>query len=111
MALVQGIPFLSSIPILGGLFRYTSETVTKKELVIIITPHVVVSNTEGENLTSEFVGKLREVKQYLEEKDIEYFTGISQIWIKTLPGTFGIFFPEDVHAPMGSVEVKSPSRV
>jgi biofilm protein TabA len=41
---------------------------------------------------------------YIEEKDIEYFPGISDIWVKTPPGTFGIFFPEDVHAPMGSTE-------
>ncbi|RJQ56914.1 MAG: type II secretion system protein GspD [Nitrospiraceae bacterium] len=68
----QGIPFLSSIPVLGGLFRYQTDTITKKELVIIITPHVLVSKTEGEIITDEFVGKLKEVKTYLDEKDIEY---------------------------------------
>ena len=41
---------------------------------------------------------------YIEEKDIEYFPGMSEVWVKTLPGTFGIFFPEDVLAPMGSEE-------
>ncbi len=41
---------------------------------------------------------------YNEEKDIEFFPGISEVWVKTQPGTFGIFFPEDVHAPMGSGE-------
>jgi len=41
---------------------------------------------------------------YSQEKDIEFYPGMSQVWIKTLPGTFGIFFPEDVHAPMGGTE-------
>ncbi len=66
----QGIPFLSSLPILGGLFRYETDTVTKKELVIIITPHVVVNRMEGEKLTDEFINRLKEVKKYLGEKEI-----------------------------------------
>ncbi len=66
----QGIPFLSAIPILGGLFRYEIDTTTKKELVIIITPHVVVNKTEGEKLTGEFLDRLNEVKKYLGEKEI-----------------------------------------
>jgi general secretion pathway protein D len=68
----QGIPLLSSIPIFGGLFRYTTDTTTKKELVIIITPHVVVNNIEGEALTNEFMGKLIEVKKFLDEKEVTY---------------------------------------
>lgn len=66
----QGIPFLSSLPILGGLFRYETDTTTKKELVIIITPHVVVNKMEGEKLTDEFINRLKEVKKYLGEKEI-----------------------------------------
>ncbi len=65
-----GIPFLSSLPILGALFRYETDTITKKELVIIITPHVVVNQTEGEKLTGEFLDRLEEVKKYLGEKEI-----------------------------------------
>ncbi|MBI5739476.1 MAG: type II secretion system secretin GspD [Nitrospirae bacterium] len=68
----NGIPFLSSIPIIGGLFRYQVDLITKKELVIIITPHVVVTKIEGDDVTSEFIGKLKEAKKYLEEKDIRY---------------------------------------
>ena len=39
---------------------------------------------------------------YDEEKDLEFYTGKADTWVKTPPGTFGIFFPEDVHAPLGS---------
>jgi general secretion pathway protein D len=66
----SGIPLLSSLPILGGLFRYENDTMTKKELVIIITPHVVVNQTEGEKLTGEFIDKFKELKKFLGEKEI-----------------------------------------
>ncbi|RJQ50344.1 MAG: type II secretion system protein GspD [Nitrospiraceae bacterium] len=68
----QGVPLLSSIPIFGNLFRYNIDKTTKKELVIIITPYVVVNKTEGEKLSGDFMDKLREVKKYLNEKDVEY---------------------------------------
>ncbi|MBI4683147.1 MAG: type II secretion system secretin GspD [Nitrospirae bacterium] len=68
----SGIPLLSSIPILGHLFRYQTDSVTKKELVIIITPSVVTNKAEGETFTNEFLGKLKEVKKYLTEKEMIY---------------------------------------
>ncbi|MBI5097652.1 MAG: type II secretion system secretin GspD [Nitrospirae bacterium] len=67
----SGIPFLSSLPILGALFRYETDTITKKELVIIITPHVVVNQSEGEKLTGDFLDKFKELNKYLGEKEIE----------------------------------------
>jgi type IV pilus secretin PilQ/predicted competence protein len=36
----QGLPFLSRIPLLGYLFRHTIDNLTKKELVVLITPHI-----------------------------------------------------------------------
>ncbi len=68
----QGIPLLSSIPIFGNLFRYTINTSTKKELVVVITPYVMTDKTEGEVVTGEFMEKLKEVKKFLEEKEVTY---------------------------------------
>lgn len=68
----SGIPLLSSIPILGHLFRYQTDSTTKKELVIIITPQVISNRSEGEAFTNEFLNKLKNVKNYLNEKDIKY---------------------------------------
>jgi general secretion pathway protein D len=65
----QGVPVLSAIPILGNLFRYTKDSTTKKELVIIITPHVISNKTEGEKLTIEFMNKLRNVKGFLQNQE------------------------------------------
>lgn len=55
----RGIPFLSSIPLLGALFSYTEEEYVKSELVIFIRPVVM----EHASLD----GDLAEYKQYLLE--------------------------------------------
>jgi YhcH/YjgK/YiaL family protein len=37
-----------------------------------------------------------------EEKDTQFFLDIPDSWITTPVGCFGIFFPEDAHAPQGA---------
>ncbi len=65
----QGVPLLSSIPILGNLFRYSVDSVTKKELIIFITPHVVVNETEADKLTKNYLRKLKELKMYFDQDE------------------------------------------
>jgi type IV pilus assembly protein PilQ len=38
---VQGVPYMSRIPVLGWLFKNKSETVAKQELLIFLTPSIV----------------------------------------------------------------------
>lgn len=38
---VQKLPLLGDLPIIGGVFRNTSTTNTKSELVIMVTPHII----------------------------------------------------------------------
>jgi general secretion pathway protein D len=66
-----GIPILSDIPILGHLFRYNDDKVDRTELIIIITPHVITSTSEGDALTKEFMMKLKDIKSFLDEKEIQ----------------------------------------
>jgi type IV pilus assembly protein PilQ len=40
---VQGIPYMSRIPVLGWLFKNKSESVSKQELLIFLTPTIVKS--------------------------------------------------------------------
>ncbi|HEX6559059.1 MAG TPA: AMIN domain-containing protein [Longimicrobiales bacterium] len=40
-----GIPFLMDIPVLGALFRQTSERENKRDLLIMVTPHIVREGT------------------------------------------------------------------
>ena len=37
----EGVPLLSSIPLLGRLFRYDSVEVTKKNLLVFIRPTII----------------------------------------------------------------------
>ena len=55
----RGVPFLSSIPLIGALFSYTEEEFIKSELVIFIRP-VVIENASLD-------GDLAEYKKYLLE--------------------------------------------
>jgi type II secretory pathway component GspD/PulD (secretin) len=43
----QKIPLLGDIPILGALFRQFRENASKTELLIVLTPHVVRSPSQG----------------------------------------------------------------
>ena len=65
----QSIPFLGSVPFIGSLFRYTVEKMVKKELVIIINPHVVASQVEADFLTKQYMKKLKELKGFLKENE------------------------------------------
>ncbi|MFP4130856.1 MAG: pilus (MSHA type) biogenesis protein MshL [Thiohalospira sp.] len=44
------VPLLGSLPLIGGLFRHQETTTTKSELVILIQPHVVGSETWRDTL-------------------------------------------------------------
>ena len=40
----SGIPVLMDIPLLGGLFKHTSDTKSSRELVVFVTPSIVDDN-------------------------------------------------------------------
>jgi general secretion pathway protein D len=48
-----GIPLLGDIPILGNLFSQTDDQLTRTELLILITPHVVRNGREAEDIASD----------------------------------------------------------
>ncbi len=60
-----GIPFLSSIPVLGYLFRRTADRDEKTELLILVTPHIVARTEEGKALTERFRQRAKEVNDQL----------------------------------------------
>jgi general secretion pathway protein D len=53
------VPLLGDIPILGNLFSHTTKTKNRRELMIFLTPHVVYSQTDLEELTRIETAKLR----------------------------------------------------
>jgi general secretion pathway protein D len=63
----QGIPVLSKIPFLGYLFKSISESVTKRELVLLITPRVVGSPEEARVMSRDFEDQVQRLKQQLRD--------------------------------------------
>jgi general secretion pathway protein D len=53
-----GIPILSSIPVMGALFGYHKNTVNRSELMLLLTPHVITSSNEADDITQGFREKL-----------------------------------------------------
>ena len=51
-------PFLGSIPLLGWLFRGTEKVKERKELVVIIKPHVISTPMEGGRISQELLDAL-----------------------------------------------------
>jgi general secretion pathway protein D len=54
-----GVPGLSRIPIIGGLFGQQNNGKTRDELVVLITPTVVRNPLEARNLTDEYGRRFR----------------------------------------------------
>ena len=66
----SGIPILKDIPILGYVFGSKGTKKEKKELIFILTPHVIKTRAEADRITREFATKVHSLKQMLEERDI-----------------------------------------
>ncbi len=49
-SLTKKVPWLGDLPLLGRLFRYDGYTNVRKELLIILTPHVILGKSEAEYL-------------------------------------------------------------
>ncbi|MGH6877473.1 MAG: type II secretion system secretin GspD [Rhizomicrobium sp.] len=64
----SGIPLLQDIPYLGHLFSNTSNSVSRDELMVLITPHVVDDLKKARAVTDELRRKLPEVQPLFEQK-------------------------------------------
>jgi general secretion pathway protein D len=57
----SGVPFLQDIPVLGALFRNTSNDTGRTELLVLITPRVVRNQGEARRVTDELRRRMRSV--------------------------------------------------
>lgn len=55
----SGVPFLQRIPGLGALFRSTTDSLSRSETLVLITPTVVESTNKLEQVSKEFSRKFR----------------------------------------------------
>jgi cell division protein FtsN len=60
-----------NIPVLGQLFRTTTDTTDRTELIFLITPHVIRNRSEGTAVTEEFKSKLSLLRNELERMRLE----------------------------------------
>ncbi len=60
----MGVPFLKDIPILGYLFKSRSNRMLKRELLLILTPHVVATPEEVRAVTEEQTEKMQMFKEF-----------------------------------------------
>jgi general secretion pathway protein D len=67
-----GIPLLSEIPLLGSLFGSTTRNVSRTELIITITPHVIQTVEKFQEMTQDLKDSLRNVRKFTEEVDSEH---------------------------------------
>lgn len=66
----SGIPLLSKIPLLGYLFGSTTKAIDKIEIVILLTPHVIRSQTDASNITSDYLNKFKDATK---DKKVDEF--------------------------------------
>ena len=57
-----GIPLLSSIPLLGGLFGHASRQTTATEIYLFLTPHVIRSDEDADSVTHPMLDRAAKVK-------------------------------------------------
>jgi len=59
---ITGVPFLGDVPFLGHLFKKTVETEKKTELIITLTPRIVVGNEIEDRFIRELSSEWEKVK-------------------------------------------------
>ncbi|RMD68158.1 MAG: type II secretion system protein GspD, partial [Gammaproteobacteria bacterium] len=60
-----GVPGLYQIPVLGNLFGSTKKSVSRTELIVLLTPRVVRSQLEARKVTEEISAKLQGLQEML----------------------------------------------
>jgi general secretion pathway protein D len=65
--LTQKIPFLGDIPVIGALFRSTTDTVDKENLVLILTPYII---REPADLRRVFERKMQERQEFIDHEAV-----------------------------------------
>ena len=60
----QGVPFLSQIPVIGGLFGRQVEATDKVELVILLKPRVIRTVDDARAITDELRRKIRSLEPF-----------------------------------------------
>ncbi|HEX7917667.1 type II secretion system secretin GspD [Rudaea sp.] len=52
-----GVPFLSSVPVVGNLFKSSNNSRTRTEIIVLITPRVIYNSEDAQVITQEYQDK------------------------------------------------------
>jgi general secretion pathway protein D len=66
---VNGIPLLSRLPYIGGLFGSKSYTHERTELILFMTPHVIYDTTDLLEASDELVLKVKKLQKYIKDRN------------------------------------------
>ena len=66
----QGLPFLSQIPLIGGLFGTQTWKDNRTELIILITPHVLLNAPDAAAITKEYRKRLSGLESMLKSVEL-----------------------------------------
>jgi type II secretory pathway component GspD/PulD (secretin) len=56
----QKVPLLGDVPLLGELFKRKTSNKSKRELILLVTPHIVTAPSKGEDVTLDAMGAVSE---------------------------------------------------
>ncbi len=59
-----GLPFLSQIPVIGGLFGRQTRGGNKVELIVLIKPRVIRTTDDGRAMTDDLINKIRALEPW-----------------------------------------------
>ena len=63
----QGIPFFSKIPVIGFFFGKNKRAYERRELILLLTPHIITDETQSKTVTDEFREKIEGLKKEFEK--------------------------------------------
>ena len=63
----QGIPFLSKIPVIGFFFGKNKRAYERRELILLLTPHIITDEIQSKTVTDEFREKIEGLKKDFEK--------------------------------------------
>jgi general secretion pathway protein D len=63
-----GIPFLSRIPYIGGLFGYKSYTTARTEMLVFLTPRVIYDTNQVQDATQDLKERMKDLRRMIKDE-------------------------------------------
>jgi general secretion pathway protein D len=63
----EGVPLLSKIPLLGFFFGKNRDLDERRELILLLTPHIITDENQSKTVTDEFREKIEGLKKNFEK--------------------------------------------